>query len=650
MADQALPETERLRLMREYLFQPCETKEHLHAWVKVYLGLDLPSTTVCHTDHDHEPSNSNPLDLLWEVYDAARQGDRSKFYFLYYAARGCYKSVIASVIEALCLFHLRRDVGHMAANKKQSKIVQDYLAQYLKRPVLRDFMTSKNQSEIAVTWYECGDARLSPAEYQTAREIQPASVQGFVEKSYQVTVIVATLGGANGLHVSLMVCDELDLTSEEIISEAMMIPAPGKENGEHPMVLMTSSRKFAFGPVQNAIDNAHRTGLLVRHWNVIDVTGSCPPERHRPDLPRLKVYVDETTLTTMREPEYNALSDEERGHLREDQAYAGCVENCKIFAMCRGRLATEQKCQTNLLREVDFTQKLFQLMTDVEKAQAQLLCWKPSRAGMVYPRLNRAQHVLTAAQIVELVTGEVAPRVRTRADLVAFFKTLDVTYGVGVDHGHNHCFAGVLGIRWANTLFIIDAFEVPGLETDGKVRILESRFKAFDPVVWPDTSHPGDNKTIARHGFRVRKWVKGPGSVVDGIGVVRMKLNPVLASRPELYFLAGEPGVEALFERLSKYSWIIDPSTGEPTDEPNEKDDDGPDAFRYLVMNMFAPGGRGIRLDAERPAEPVAPVQQTPRQVQEHHWNMLVEHAGADADAVPGQSKGRKGSFIWNLE
>ena len=49
--------------------------------------------------------------------------------------------------------------------------------------------------------------------------------------------------------------------------------------------------------------------------------------------------------------------------------------------------------------------------------------------------------------------------------------------------------------------------------------------------MFADTSHPGDNNTIRKHGFKVRKWTKGPGSVVDGIGVVRMKLSPVLSKR-----------------------------------------------------------------------------------------------------------------------
>lgn len=664
-----ISQEEKEKALREILFIPCETKEHLHAWVKAYLDLDLPSSTVCHTDTDFDPSNSNPMDFLWEVYDAARRGDRTKTRFLYYAARGCYKSVIASVVETLCFFHLRRDVGHMAANTAQSKIVQKYLRQYLQRPVLRDFMTSKNESEISVTWYENSDGeKLTPAEFKKLKEELPQNAKMYVEKTYMTKIVVATLGGANGLHCSMMVMDELDLTSADIISEAAMIPAPGKESGEPAMVLMTSSRKFALGPVQTAIDNAHKTGLNLRHWNVVDVTRACPPERHRPDLPKLKVFYSNDTMTTIDNKSYSDLPEEERKSFKEDQAYEGCVKNCRLFAMCRGRLATEQKSDSSLLRHVADTQELFAGLSDVEKAQSQLMNWKPSRAGMIYPRMSRVLHVLSAAQIASMITGEEHPSTFGKRDLINFFATQDVRYYVGIDHGFNHCFAGVLGVKVGGLMFIIDAFEIPGLELDGKIRLMDSRFKKFDPVVFADTSHPGDNKSIGKAGFKMRKWTKGPGSVFDGIGVVRMKLSPVLGRKPELYFLAGDPGVEVLFERLLKYAWVIDTNTGEPTNEPNEKDDDGCDALRYLVMNVFAPKGSfkgsvGVG-DEEKPRNPVmglvdANVSDKVKKtmVRQQNWNQVLQHIGfpQDSKSITAEDESgepspkRRGGLIFDL-
>ncbi len=1429
-----ISQEEKEKALREILFIPCETKEHLHAWVKAYLDLDLPSSTVCHTDTDFEPSNSNPMDLLWEVYDSARRGDRTKSRYLYYAARGSYKSVLASVIEILCLFHLRRDVGHMAANKHQSKVVQKYLKNYLKRPVLRDYMTSKNDSEVSVAWYENSDGgKLTPDQYKVLLENNPSVAKEYIEKSYLVTIVVATLGGTNSLHVSMLIMDELDLTPAEVISEAMLIPANGKEYGEPPMVLMTSSRKFALGPVQDALDNAHKTGTHIRHWNVLDVTAksldgdtilfpcnqnpkklkefkvgdlvygvnnlgqtiqtkvlalydhgtldafevtfndgyrvvcskdhrfltplgqlpleeivenglevfcgrsekrwgledllrtkfsnkkgirqtssagvsnlscgwsgssscqeekvvarqsekstrssmfsveclkilegeesrkredqdkqvsggskalekgkprgsqgcnrpyaprrqtmgksqsrqgsresaenanctkvicfeartlasgfwntdlgaspnslrqesqasglrvarpfymgggrwvlpllcpqesterywcaieersvtrhdveprvysprqrdadsavdgilqqqdgrtkagmgevaweyaplastrglvlrkivsvvsvgkrrmydlgvahpkhnfllpngvvtsNCHPTRHLPERPRLKVFYSNEQLTTIEEKAHKDLPEEARKDFKEDQAFEGCVKNCKMFAMCRGRLATEQKSESSLLKHVADTQELFASQTDIEKVQAQLLCfaagtqilmgdgtckgiedilvgdevvthtgkirkvtetfvrrhegliyevkhptwqgfgetrvtaehpyfvngkefkeisgvrksspkgsnrlkpndylslprsyeydsfmrvlvcsdyiptkkvskhrwvyhktgrtegrslpnkiplnydfgwflgyflaeghsssrrrggqrhptsitlsshcaevhfhkrvkdfaaslgltavpfkckegngvvhvinnaalshlvtalcgelcdkkrlhprlingklpflkgvlegfwsgdgtkrlnsyreltttsynlatqlfliasrfgycprikkkpldpgqkkpaylvvyqnpdwesvqvnrkfrrtvnnnlyrldevskssfsgsvhnieveddhsyiangvsvhncWRPSRAGMIYPRMSRVSHMLSAAQIASMITGEEYPSTFGKRELINFFATQEVRYYVGIDHGFNHCFAGVLGVKVGGLMFIIDAFEIPGLELDGKIRLMDSRFKKFDPVVFADTSHPGDNKSIGKAGFKMRKWTKGPGSVVDGIGVVRMKLNPVLGKRPELYFLAGDPGVEVLFERMLKYAWVIDTNTGEPTNEPNEKDDDGCDATRYMVMNVFAPKGSfkgsvGVG-DEERARNPVMGLvdpnvsdKAKKTMVRQQNWSQVLQHIGFPQDSKPitredesGEpSPKRRGGLIFDL-
>lgn len=641
-----LPNPEDLK--RKALFVPCKTKDHLHRWVKTYLGIDLPSSVVCANDTDHEPSNSCPLDILWEVYEAAMSGDKTKTFMLYYAARGCYKSVLASIIECLCMFHLRRDVGHMAANKTQSHWVQEYLANYLNREVLRDYKSSKNASEVSVTWYEKDGEIITMAQFKDLLNNGPdGATRGWEMKSYKTTVVVATLGGANGLHCSMMIMDELDLTSPEVISEAMMIPAPGKERGEPAMVLMTSSRKFAIGPVQDAIDNAHKTGLHIRHWNLIDVTKPCPPERHRPDLKKLPVFYSDTNLDTVDEETYKGFAEESKKLYKPDLAYAGCIMNCRMFAMCRGRLATEQKSNSRLLFDVDAVQTQFRQMTDTEKVQAQLLCWKPSRAGMIYPRLNRELHMMSAAQIARRVTGREFPDTLSKAQLITLLGTLDVQWFAGVDHGYTHCFAGVLGVKFGNLMFILDAFEVPGLEIDGKVHLLKDRFAPHNPAIFADTAQAGDNAFISKHGFRLRKWDKGPGSVVDGINVVRMKLNPVLG-KPEMFFLAGDPHVEHLFDRLLRYAWVIDQS-GEPTDQPNEKDDDLCDAFRYLVMNVFAPKGK-ITVSKEDPKEIAAKQYAQPTSHAEQIQQRIRELTGqAMPGEIQGRARGKKGNLVWDL-
>lgn len=651
MSKISISEQEREHILRELLFVPCDSKEHLDIWVKTFLKIELPSGTVCDTD-DFNPSNSNPLDILWEMYDALRRGDQSKTYFLYYAARGTYKSVVASVLECLCLFHLRKDVAHIAAQLSQSKVVQRYLAAYLKMPFLSDYMTSKNSSEISVAWYEKDGKRITPTQHKALVEDERPT---WKERTYQVTVVVATLSGTNSLHVPVTIMDELDLTPAQVISEAMMIPTPDKETGAPPVVAMTSSRKFAMGPVQEAIDTAEKTGLTVRHWNIIDVTSACPSSRHLPELPKIPVYYSNDDLHTIGEEEYNALPEENRKPYQKDEAYQGCIKNCKMFAMCRGRLATKQPSKSNMLRTPEFTQDTFLKMTDVEKAHAQLLCWAPSKHGLIYPKLNKDVHLITAANAYSIVTGDAPPGIMGRQDFLKWLETQEVTYHAGLDHGYNHCFAGIIGVKIGRRFFIIDSFAVPGLELDGKVQLVQSRFGKYDPVVFADTSHPGDNETIKKKtGLRLRKWSKGPSSVVDGIGIVRMKISPIGGS-PELYFISGDPNVEAAFDLMLKYHWVIDPVSGEPTDQPSEENDDILDALRYCVMNTFSQKGKEPIVAQ---AIPAASAVKENIGIQQLHWQQMLRQAGVEdvrgttvvsADDSDKQLKKKRKSIVWDI-
>jgi hypothetical protein len=113
---------------------------------------------------------------------------------------------------------------------------------------------------------------------------------------------------------------------------------------------------------------------------------------------------------------------------------------------------------------------------------------------------------------------------------------------------------------------------------------------------FPDPENPQMVKVLRKAGLRMRKWNKGPGTVLAGIEIVRLKMRPA-ADNPQLYLVAGDPNCELLAKRLSEYHWKLD-AAGKPTKIPDETDDDECDALRYGVMNPF--GGSGdIKVAAE---------------------------------------------------
>lgn len=684
-------EDQREQLERKALFAICVSKEHLKLWIKRYLAVDLPDNVVCTDDVTNPPSNSSPLDLIWEIYQKALDGTDENFQrVLAYAARDSFKTLSASIMEVLCLFHLRRDVAHMAAIESQAQKAASYLNKYLQRPYLRDYVDGNNKREIRITRYEGPNGEvLTPEEFKV---LDFKAQRVYEPVSHYMKIIIATLAGANSEHVSFMCLDELDLAPEAPLQEAKFIPAPGQVRGELPITLMTSSRKFAFGNVQKAINKAAEDPndhLQIRHWNIIDVTKSCPPERHLPDEPRIPIYYSENTLKAIGEDDYNILASEEKSKYFKQEGYAGCLKKCSLFAVCRGRLATKQACTSKLLKPIPHITNVLKDVS-VEHAKAQYLCWKPSAEGLIYPHFQYARHMLDAVSMYEKITGEEIQRKTpdgkfhpqfqefssklTKARLIQFFTERGMEFHSGMDWGYTHNWAVVTGARDGHRFFIFDVISIAGLELAEKVEMAKAKIGHLrNLVVWPDSENPESIKTFRRHGFVMRNFKK---DVIGGIDAVRTKIMPGLGKEPELYFLAGDDGCELLARRVSEYHWKVD-ANQRPTSVPDDKDDDECDALRYVISNVYGIRGRlsasvagvspNVQYDPSFP-KPFSdsPTVDTHQQVagmsvhqQEHVMDSTAENwlsrkiselaGGPSSDNNEGATSGKKGSFLFDL-
>jgi hypothetical protein len=632
-------------IKRKLLFVPCESKEHLRMWIKTYLNLDYDFDVICDDEQRHPPSNSTPLDLLWEIYSSAMDGkDPDKTFFLAYAARDSYKTLTSAVLEVLCLFHLRRDVAHLAAVESQAANCQRYVENFLKQPVLRDFLTSKNKRTIEVTKYESSNGHIiSPAEWSA---LDVKSQDSYKELVNFVQIIVATMSGTNSLHCSMLILDELDLAPPKPVEEAKMIAAPGKDRGELPITFMTSTRKFNYGLVQKAIDESTKTGLQIRHWNLVDITSKCPETRHLPHLPKQTVYYSEDTLKTFTEGEYESFNDQQKEKLFKDTAYAGCTKNCKMFAMCRGRLATKQRSASKLLKTVPHVQNMF-TKVDTETAKAQLLTWKPSTSGLVYPRFDRDVHMASATQMASTITGEEYRREITKTELIQIMREYGVQFYGGQDYGYSHAFACTVGGVYGVNMFIVEAFEIPGLEITQKIEVCDERIKHFDAQIYGDTASISDIKTFKKFGYKMKDWTKDKGSVKEGIDCVRLKLSPRIGE-PQLYLLKEDEGCDLLAKRLCEYHWKMD-AAGRVTDVPDDTEDDICDAFRYLVMNVFPiKKTRGVAQEHQQ-AQAQTSQNWMQKAIADHvQGGGLDDSLGIGYEQAAG-GRGKKGRLLWDM-
>lgn len=637
--------TEEEKERRRDLFHVCTSKEELSYWIISYLGLELPDSVV---DPD---SNCTPMEMVWFVYSKAIENDEEFSRVMFYAARDSFKTLGAAIVEVLAVLHLQRSVAHLAAILPQSEKAQSYLKEFFRRPWLRDFVVTDNGRQVIIARYvhlDTGDI-LTVDEFALLKEgeqidYQPISnaFNEYQERSEYVKVLACTLAGVNSEHCSLFVEDELDvMTQTAVFQEAKSIPSP--RNGRLPITMMISSRKFSFGLVQKEIDAAAETGLVVKHWNLIDVTERCPEKRHRPDLPKIPIYRSQDTLKAIGEANWKSLSPKEKEEFVRDEGYAGCLSNCKMFGACRGFLATKQLSTTPLLKPVAHTQNQFRgYAKNPDIAKAQLLCWEPSSTGLVYPRFDIGTHVLTPAQAYRKVFGEdPADLHMTKVQLILALATVEGYWASGVDFGSAHSTAWVDGFRYGLLMFVMHAFAAPDLDPDQTVEAL-TPFLPYSGTVWPDMSGPQMIKVLKKAGFATRKWNKGAGTVVEGIQIVQGKLRPVFGTDPELYIVhdVGEdPGIDQLIEATRVYAWKLDAGQ-KPTAVPDDKDDDYDDALRYLVMNEFPTKGAGASASlvevVATPAGPGQPADHVPGQYTEQTWaQRRVAELTGNREALP---------------
>jgi hypothetical protein len=144
------------------------------------------------------------------------------------------------------------------------------------------------------------------------------------------------MAGANSEHVPFMVVDEVDVVLKQNVpayEEAKLIPSPWQ--GVRPITLYTSTRKFSFGLVQKELDEAEETGLLAIHWNIVDVTEKCPPERHLPQEPKIPIWYREpggqNRGIALSEDDFKLLSDEKKKDFKQTEGYRRLPEKLQVL-------------------------------------------------------------------------------------------------------------------------------------------------------------------------------------------------------------------------------------------------------------------------------------------------------------------------------
>jgi hypothetical protein len=216
----------------------------------------------------------------------------------------------------------------------------------------------------------------------------------------------------NSDHVEFFVIDEVDVVPKQNIAayhQAQNIPDP--RDGMLPLTLLTSTRKSRTGLVQHEIDESDRTKLKIKHWNLIDVTHACEPARHKPEEPKQEYYINDDQVRHITKDQFEGLSPGEQKGWYVKEGYAGC-KNCRIFAACKGRLATNQTSKSPMLKPISFAVEKFQQAPSPDFITTEYLCFTGDAQvtmsdGTLKPisEVKEGDWVITHLGNVQQVTG-----------------------------------------------------------------------------------------------------------------------------------------------------------------------------------------------------------------------------------------------------
>lgn len=658
MSSEIVNITDELELRRRYLFRICETKQELHDWVFVFLGLDIPAGIV------HPDSNSSPMDMIWEMYSEMLKGDNENFMrVLYYASRDSFKTLGAAVIEVIAVLHCNRNVAHMAAIQDQAKKAQEYAKRAFRRPYIRDFVVGDNErSTKLVRFYNPStqhsltvDEYLALSQSDKKGHVEIAkTLEAYVEKENYIKIVVCTMAGSNSEHVPLFVVDEVDVVANPAAyAEAQNIPA-GK-NGMLPITMLTSTRKHAFGLVQKEIDRSRESGMQIRHWNIIDVTQRCLPSRHKPELPKIRLYSSDEHLKHVSAEKYADMPQKEKESYIPYDAFAGCA-TCKLFPACKTRLVNQTDTSA-MLKTIPETIGKFRA-NSIEMAKAQLLCTKPSTQGLVYSRFDRSRHVIPPHKAYEIIKGETVPNPTqfSRAKFIESIADLQVQWYAGIDWGHTHNFCYIHGFKYGGRFFVTGCITINELDPAQTLEAAEP-YKHYNALVYADTADPKMVKLFKKHGWRMQSWKKD--KVVPGINTVRWLMSPMNADIPNLFFvhdIEQDQFLDIAINNISQYHWKVD-AANKPTEIPSETDDDEADALRYLLVNAMKIETQGVVTAKEGP---LVSVNETPvvlgifqeeKTYDANNWmqQLIQEHSGGSSYDDTTTDKRPDTGILWDI-
>lgn len=559
-------DTPEQRQLRENLLLPCQTKEHFQAWLYTYLGVDLVDFTVSRF------STTNPLDAAWKMYEHAmfyHGYDPLKIMFV--ASRSSQKTLLMAAIETAIMLHDKRDVLHFAAIELQASVCWGYVQGFFGRPFLRDLVIGKptaDQLKLRIPFVD--KPEKEPQEVVAkVLSITPATVQG--------------------QHAPFVAIDEL-LTllhaKRKAFEDINGIPDSDKYTGKPYIRAEISSRKGAFSVVEERIASAEDTGLIVKSWNVLDMTKKCPDSRS--GVEPVRYYGSPSLGSVVMPDEYEQLLNTDKQKYYEVQGFDGCIK-CPIASFCLSDLKN-QKSKSKALKPIE------KLISDYKSNSlewwlSQALSLMPSSEGLIYSKFKREKHVKSLVDVWRDVTKDASPSpIVGMHKLVAKLHELKYTFYAGLDHTGGTGYAAIVMIAVSpdnKTTYVLESYAETKMDIEDvmvQLTRLNNTYKFIQ--IYADPAWADKNKLLQKKGFPVRS--NFDRDVETGIEILRAR---IMAADGTIGVYFVDEYTKHIQNELSKYHYKEN-TDGTFSEEPEPSFNDALDALRYVFVNVFGRHGK----------------------------------------------------------
>lgn len=548
---------------RKLLLKPCRTRDELKAWIKYFLNLELPDVTVSRY------SDTNPLDVIWEVYDICVNANNPENIkeLLFVAGRGSGKTLGMAIAELMVLLHDKREVVHVGAIQNQAERCYAYQKNFLYNRKLKRLVTPPDVPE---------DQRI------LEKANMSKSLFNVGGEKLTLEVIPCTLKACNGPHVPLVVVDEIDTVSGEGVKAFKEISGMlDSRNGKKALRVGISTRKSRYGLMNKQIENAAAEGRTVRRWTAFEFMERCPDERSGTN--KIPLWVNQDKMEVLTEYEFNRKEKVKQKEYTMHEGFEGCAK-CPIFSIC----LTDAKKQTStspMLKslDVDLIQKV--KAEGADWALAQLMNLKPSVEGIIYREFEEKIHVKNWNEMWFVLTGKEFPGECGHDTFVKKCHEMGLPCYAGIDWGYSSPSTVVF-------FFMDKRDNVYIVKTDGMTMIsnptwinhiktkyhLQYRVQLYAP----DQADQGSIIEMQKAGLPVSNIAEKP-QIMSGIQVIKKLLK--VPGSTETKLLVNEE-CQHIISEFGLYHYKLD-AAGMVTDIPDTSHDHWLDALRYPLSLLL---------------------------------------------------------------